>query len=37
VDATERFLARLRGVVEPELKRRIIGEEFIRVFEAEAR
>jgi GMP synthase (glutamine-hydrolysing) len=36
VDASDRFLARLRGVVEPEEKRRIIGEEFIRVFEAEA-
>src|SRR6267378_3573117 len=36
VDASERFLARLQGVVEPEQKRRIIGEEFIRVFEEEA-
>ncbi len=36
VDARERFLRRLEGVVEPEAKRRIIGEEFIRVFEAEA-
>jgi GMP synthase (glutamine-hydrolysing) len=36
VDASERFLARLEGVVEPEEKRRIIGEEFIRVFENEA-
>jgi GMP synthase (glutamine-hydrolysing) len=36
VDATERFLVRLRGVIEPEEKRRIIGEEFIRVFEEEA-
>jgi GMP synthase (glutamine-hydrolysing) len=33
VDATERFLDRLDGVIDPELKRRIIGEEFIRVFE----
>lgn len=33
VDASERFLAKLRGVVEPERKRKIIGEEFIRVFE----
>jgi GMP synthase (glutamine-hydrolysing) len=37
VDATERFLARLEGVEEPEEKRRRIGEEFIRVFEEEAR
>jgi GMP synthase (glutamine-hydrolysing) len=36
VDASERFLARLAGVVDPEEKRRIIGEEFIRVFEDEA-
>ena len=36
VDARERFLARLAGVDDPELKRRIIGEEFIRVFEEEA-
>jgi GMP synthase (glutamine-hydrolysing) len=36
VDAAERFLARLAGVVDPEQKRRIIGEEFIRVFEEEA-
>jgi GMP synthase (glutamine-hydrolysing) len=35
VDARERFLARLAGVTDPEHKRRIIGEEFIRVFEAE--
>lgn len=37
VDAEERFLARLSGVTEPEAKRKIIGEEFIRVFEAEAK
>lgn len=37
VDASERFLTKLKGVVEPEHKRRIIGEEFIRVFEAEAK
>ena len=37
VDARERFLSRLKGVTEPEQKRRIIGEEFVRVFEAEAR
>jgi GMP synthase (glutamine-hydrolysing) len=36
VDATERFLERLKGVIDPELKRRRIGEEFIRVFEEEA-
>ncbi len=36
VDAKERFLARLGGVTDPEDKRRAIGEEFIRVFEAEA-
>ncbi len=36
VAAQERFLERLAGVVEPERKRRIIGEEFIRVFEEEA-
>jgi GMP synthase (glutamine-hydrolysing) len=36
VDAADRFLARLAGVVDPEEKRRIIGEEFIRVFEEEA-
>jgi GMP synthase (glutamine-hydrolysing) len=36
VDASERFLQRLAGVDDPELKRKRIGEEFIRVFEAEA-
>jgi GMP synthase (glutamine-hydrolysing) len=36
VDAAERFLSRLAGVTDPEQKRRIIGEEFIRVFEEEA-
>jgi GMP synthase (glutamine-hydrolysing) len=36
VDAEDRFLARLAGVDDPERKRMIIGEEFIRVFEAEA-
>ncbi|TMF22043.1 MAG: glutamine-hydrolyzing GMP synthase, partial [Chloroflexi bacterium] len=36
VDATERFLAALRGVLDPEEKRRIVGREFISVFEAEA-
>jgi GMP synthase (glutamine-hydrolysing) len=33
VDASQRFLSKLRGVVDPEQKRKIIGEEFIRVFE----
>jgi GMP synthase (glutamine-hydrolysing) len=36
VDAEERFLARLAGTTEPEAKRKIIGTEFIRVFEEEA-
>jgi GMP synthase (glutamine-hydrolysing) len=36
VDAEQRFLERLAGVTEPEQKRKIIGEEFIRVFEEEA-
>jgi len=36
VDASDRFLARLAGVDDPERKRAVIGEEFIRVFEAEA-
>ncbi len=36
VDARQRFLAKLVGVVDPEAKRKIIGEEFIRVFEEEA-
>jgi GMP synthase (glutamine-hydrolysing) len=36
VRAEDRFLSRLEGVDEPELKRRIVGEEFIRVFEEEA-
>ena len=35
VDASERFLTRLAGVTDPERKRKIIGEEFVRVFEAE--
>lgn len=37
VDATDRFLDLLDGVAEPEAKRKIIGAEFIRVFEEEAR
>lgn len=36
IDARKRFLDRLAGVVDPERKRKIIGEEFIRVFEEEA-
>ena len=36
VDAADRFLDRLAGVSDPEQKRKIIGEEFIRVFEEEA-
>ncbi len=36
VDASERFLTKLRGVTDPERKRKVIGEEFIRVFEEEA-
>lgn len=37
VDARERFLGKLAGVDDPEKKRKIIGEEFIRVFEEEAK
>lgn len=37
VDAKDRFLQKLSGVTDPERKRKIIGEEFIRVFEAEAK
>jgi GMP synthase (glutamine-hydrolysing) len=36
VDATDRFLRRLKGVIDPEQKRRIVGEEFIHLFEEEA-
>ncbi|MCL2029215.1 MAG: glutamine-hydrolyzing GMP synthase [Deltaproteobacteria bacterium] len=36
VNAQRRFLAKLKGVTDPELKRKLIGEEFIRVFEEEA-
>jgi GMP synthase (glutamine-hydrolysing) len=36
VDASDRFLAKLRGVSDPERKRKVIGAEFIRVFEEEA-
>ncbi len=37
IDATERYLEKLKGVSEPEAKRKIIGAEFIRIFEEEAR
>ena len=37
VNAEDRFLNRLYGVTDPEQKRKIIGEEFIRVFEDEAK
>ena len=37
VDAAARFLEKLKGVTDPERKRKIIGEEFIRVFEEEAK
>jgi GMP synthase (glutamine-hydrolysing) len=37
VDASERFLARMKGVTDPEEKRKIIGNEFIAVFEEEAK
>ncbi len=37
VNARDRFLTRLAGISDPETKRKIIGEEFIRVFEAEAK
>ncbi len=36
VDAEERYLAKLKGVTDPEQKRKIIGNEFIRIFEEEA-
>ncbi len=37
VDASERFLKQLEGVTDPETKRKVIGEEFIKVFEEEAK
>ncbi|MBQ6223318.1 MAG: glutamine-hydrolyzing GMP synthase [Solobacterium sp.] len=37
IDARDRFLTRLAGITDPEMKRKIIGEEFIRTFETEAR
>ncbi len=36
IDASRRFLARLKGIDDPETKRKVIGEEFIRVFEEQA-
>jgi len=36
INARERFIAKLKGITDPELKRKIIGEEFIRVFEEES-
>jgi len=37
IDASQRFLSRLEGVTEPEMKRKIIGHEFVAVFEEEAK
>jgi GMP synthase (glutamine-hydrolysing) len=37
VDAVDDFMSALQGVIDPELKRRVIGEKFIRIFEAQAR
>ncbi|KLO21046.1 GMP synthase [Marinitoga sp. 1197] len=37
IDAKKRFLEKLSGIIDPEKKRKIIGEEFIRVFEAESK
>jgi GMP synthase (glutamine-hydrolysing) len=37
VDRSKRFLARLKGIVDPEEKRKIIGDEFVKVFEEEAK
>lgn len=37
VDSSRRFLGKLKGVIDPERKRKIIGNEFIRVFEAQAK
>jgi len=37
VDASERFLRKLKGVKDPERKRKIIGAEFIKIFEEEAK
>ncbi len=37
VDATAQFMAQLAGVADPEAKRKIIGREFVEVFQAEAK
>jgi GMP synthase (glutamine-hydrolysing) len=37
VNATERFIQKLKGIKDPELKRKVIGEEFIKVFDEESR
>jgi GMP synthase (glutamine-hydrolysing) len=37
VDASERFLNRLKGITDPEVKRKVVGKEFIKVFEEEAK
>ena len=37
IDATERYLEKLKGITDPETKRKVIGAEFIRIFEEEAR
>src|SRR5450755_5074195 len=37
VDATDRFMTKLAGVIDPETKRKIIGNEFIEVFDDEAK
>jgi GMP synthase (glutamine-hydrolysing) len=37
VDASQRFIKRLKGVIDPEAKRKVVGEEFIHIFEEEAR
>ena len=37
IDASKRFLEKLKGIIDPEAKRKIIGNEFIRVFEEEAK
>ena len=37
IDASERFLKKLKGISDPEIKRKIVGEEFIRIFEEKAK